>query len=208
MGTRLTWSKMSLTPSRNRPIDEMRRRGTPFAGLLYVGLALTSRGLRVVEFNARFGDPETQVVLERLQTPARCPPLAAATQKLADFPPLRWMPDAAVTVVIAAEGYPESPHTGDPIEGLDCGERQRTCVRLARRDPPRRRGPRREFRGTGAVDRRDRTRRRARACECVRGGRRDPPPWIALPARHRGRTLTPQHLAARLRARRPARMTE
>lgn len=119
----LSWAPDDLTENVvnaiARPtIDEMQRRETPFAGLLYVGLALTSRGLRVVEFNARFGDPETQVVLERLQTPLGPLLLAAATQKLADFPPLRWMPDAAVTVVIAADGYPESPHIGDPIEGL------------------------------------------------------------------------------------------
>lgn len=119
----LTWAADDLTARvvdaiAQPTIDEMRRRETPFAGLLYVGLALTSRGLRVVEFNARFGDPETQVVLERLQTPVASVLLAAATHKLGDFPPLRWSPDAAVTVVIAAEGYPQAPHTGDPIEGL------------------------------------------------------------------------------------------
>lgn len=99
-------------------VDEMRRRGTPFAGLLYAGLALTSKGLRVVEFNARFGDPETQVVLARLDSPLASLLHAAATGSLADLPPLKWSDDAAVCVVIAAEGYPESPVTGAAIRGL------------------------------------------------------------------------------------------
>ena len=71
-------------------VDEMARRGEPFSGLLYAGLALTSRGLRVVEFNARFGDPETQVVLPLLETPLAGLLHAAATGTLADVPPLRW----------------------------------------------------------------------------------------------------------------------
>jgi phosphoribosylamine--glycine ligase len=100
-------------------VDEMRRRGEPFAGLLYAGLALTSRGVRVVEFNARFGDPETQVVLPLLETPLAGLLHAAATGTLAEHPPLRWRPGAAVTVVVAAEGYPERPRTGDPIGGAD-----------------------------------------------------------------------------------------
>lgn len=100
-------------------VDEMRRRGTPFAGILYVGLALTSRGTRVVEFNARFGDPETQVVLARLKTPLGALLFAAATGRLAEAPPLVWRPEYAVTVVVAAKGYPDGPHKGDPITGLD-----------------------------------------------------------------------------------------
>lgn len=99
-------------------VDELRRRGTPFAGLLYAGLAITGRGVRVIEFNARFGDPETQVVLARLKTPLAGLLLAAANGTLADLPPLRWSDDAAVTVVIASHNYPETPRTGDPIEGL------------------------------------------------------------------------------------------
>jgi phosphoribosylamine--glycine ligase len=99
-------------------VDEMARRGTPFVGVLYCGLALTSRGTRVVEFNARFGDPETQVVLARLETPLAEVLLAAATGGLAALPPLRWRDDAAVTVVLASAGYPEAPRTGDPITGL------------------------------------------------------------------------------------------
>ncbi|MFB7593214.1 phosphoribosylamine--glycine ligase [Streptomyces sp. NPDC056160] len=100
-------------------VDEMRRRGTPFSGLLYAGLAITGRGVRVIEFNARFGDPETQVVLARLQTPLAGVLLAAATGSLADLAPLRWSDDAAVTVVLASHNYPGTPRTGDPIAGLD-----------------------------------------------------------------------------------------
>jgi phosphoribosylamine--glycine ligase len=100
-------------------VDEMARRGEPFSGLLYAGLALTSRGLRVVEFNARFGDPETQVVLPLLETPLAGLLHAAATGTLGDVPPLRWREGAAVTVVVAAPGYPEAPRTGDPVTGAD-----------------------------------------------------------------------------------------
>ncbi len=99
-------------------VDAMRRRGTPFSGLLYAGLAMTSRGVRVIEFNARFGDPETQVVLANLRTPLGQVLLAAAQGKLADLPPLTWEPGFAVTVVVASEGYPASPRTGDAITGL------------------------------------------------------------------------------------------
>jgi phosphoribosylamine--glycine ligase len=97
----------------------MARRGEPFCGLLYAGLALTSRGVRVVEFNARFGDPETQVVLPLLETPLAGLLHAAATGRLAEVEPLRWRAGAAVTVVVAAEGYPGTPRTGDPVSGAD-----------------------------------------------------------------------------------------
>jgi phosphoribosylamine---glycine ligase len=100
-------------------VDEMRRRGTPFSGVLYVGLALTPRGPRVIEFNARFGDPETQVVLARLRTPLGGVLLAAARGRLHEAPVLRWSDEAAVTVVLAADNYPGTPRTGDPITGLD-----------------------------------------------------------------------------------------
>jgi phosphoribosylamine--glycine ligase len=100
-------------------VDELRHRGTPFTGLLYAGLALTGRGLRVVEFNARFGDPETQVVLALLHTPLAGLLDATATGRLADVEPLRWRSGAAVTVVLAAAGYPGTPRTGDAIDGLD-----------------------------------------------------------------------------------------
>ncbi|MFF7330670.1 phosphoribosylamine--glycine ligase [Streptomyces sp. NPDC008150] len=108
-------------------VDEMRRRGTPFSGLLYAGLAITGRGVRVIEFNARFGDPETQVVLARLRTPLAGVLLAAANGTLADLEPLRWHDDAAVTVVVASHNYPAAPRTGDPITGLDA---------VAERDAP------------------------------------------------------------------------
>jgi phosphoribosylamine--glycine ligase len=119
----LPWAPSGLVEEVQRTVlqptvEEMRRRGTPFAGLLYAGLALTSRGLRVVEFNARFGDPETQVVLALLETPLGGLLDAAARGTLADHPPLRWSDGAAVTVVLAAPGYPESPVTGGAIEGL------------------------------------------------------------------------------------------
>jgi phosphoribosylamine--glycine ligase len=99
-------------------VDEMRRRGTPFAGLLYAGLALTSHGTKVVEFNARFGDPETQVVLALLETPLAALLHAAAIGTLAQHPPLIWRHGSAVTVVVASAGYPETPRTGDVIDGL------------------------------------------------------------------------------------------
>lgn len=100
-------------------IDAMARRGTPFQGLLYAGLALTSRGVRVVEFNARFGDPETQVVLALLRTPLVDVLRASADGDLRTVGELEWEPGYAVTVVVAAPGYPESPRVGDVIGGLD-----------------------------------------------------------------------------------------
>lgn len=96
-------------------IDEMARRGTPYRGLLYAGLALTAGGVKVVEFNARFGDPETQVVLDRLATPLAGLLHASAAGDLASVPALTWHAGAAVTVVIAARGYPEGPAKGDVI---------------------------------------------------------------------------------------------
>jgi phosphoribosylamine---glycine ligase len=93
--------------------------GTPFIGLLYCGLIVTEQGIRVIEFNARFGDPETQVVLARLETPLSELLLAAAAGGLARLPYPRFSSDAAVTVVLASEGYPDSPITGRPIDGLD-----------------------------------------------------------------------------------------
>ena len=103
-------------------VEEMARRGTPFVGVLYCGLALTSKGVRVVEFNARFGDPETQVVLARLETPLAGVLLAAAEGRLNELTALRWSDDAAVTVVIAANNYPADPVKGDPITGIESAE--------------------------------------------------------------------------------------
>ncbi|WP_119726525.1 phosphoribosylamine--glycine ligase [Thermomonospora amylolytica] len=100
-------------------IAELRRRETPYVGVLYAGLALTSKGVRVVEFNARFGDPETQVVLDRLATPLGGLLQSCAIGGLVPDQRLEWRPGAAVTVVVAAEGYPESPVKGDPITGLE-----------------------------------------------------------------------------------------
>ena len=98
---------------------EMARRGTPFSGLLYAGLVLTERGPEVIEFNCRFGDPETQVVLELLKTPLAGLLKAAADGDLAGFAELEWSGGSAVTVVIAAENYPGTPVTGDAISGAD-----------------------------------------------------------------------------------------
>jgi phosphoribosylamine---glycine ligase len=113
--TPLPWAPASLADDVVRDVvrptvDEMARRGTPFTGLLYAGLALTSRGIRVVEFNVRFGDPEVQAVLALLASPL--------TGVLSGSEAPRWRPGAAVTVVVAAAGYPQAPRTGDPIGGL------------------------------------------------------------------------------------------
>jgi phosphoribosylamine--glycine ligase len=127
----LTWAPPGLSDETLATVvlpalGELRRRGTPYSGVLYTGLSLTSRGLRVIEFNARFGDPETQVVLDRLATPlggllnaAACGDLAAASAA-----ELAWRPGAAVTVVLAAEGYPAAPVSGDEIEGIAEAARQ------------------------------------------------------------------------------------
>ena len=101
-GRRPTWSSRCMREMVDPTLAEMRRRGTPFAGLLYVGLAITADGPRVIEFNARFGDPETQVVLALLETPLAGLLHAAATGTLAAHPPLRWRDGSAVTVVVAA----------------------------------------------------------------------------------------------------------
>jgi phosphoribosylamine---glycine ligase len=100
-------------------IDEMRHRGTPFSGLLFIGLAVTTRGPRVIEFNARFGDPETQVVLARLRTPLGGLLRAAALGELDSIGVLRWSDQHAVTVVVASHNYPGTPRTGDPISGIE-----------------------------------------------------------------------------------------
>lgn len=100
-------------------LKDLATRGTPFVGVLYVGLAITSRGPRVIEFNARFGDPETQVVLAMLETPLAGLLHAAAVGTLAAHPPLEWRDGAAVTVVLASAGYPGTPRTGDVITGAD-----------------------------------------------------------------------------------------
>jgi phosphoribosylamine--glycine ligase len=98
-------------------IAEMAARGTPFIGLLYAGLALTDHGLRVIEFNARFGDPETQVLIPRLKTPLATLLYKAATDSLDDVA-LDWREESAVTVVLAASGYPESPQVNGAISKI------------------------------------------------------------------------------------------
>ncbi|MEU7802794.1 phosphoribosylamine--glycine ligase [Micromonospora arborensis] len=120
----LAWTPSGLVDEVMRDVvhptlAEMRRRGTPFAGLLYVGLAITKAGPRVIEFNARFGDPETQAVLALLETPLGGLLHAAATGTLAEHPPLRWRDGSAVTVVLASPGYPAAPRTGAVITGAD-----------------------------------------------------------------------------------------
>jgi phosphoribosylamine--glycine ligase len=122
--TPLPWAEPGLVDEVLRDVlqptvDEMARRGTPFRGLLYAGLALTSRGMRVVEFNARFGDPETQPLMALLDSPLSPLLLGAATGTLADVPPPRWKGGAAVTVVMASKGYPESSSSGDVIVGTE-----------------------------------------------------------------------------------------
>lgn len=120
--TPLPWAPEELVEAIMRDVvqptvDEMARRGTPFTGLLYAGLALTSRGLRVVEFNCRFGDPETQAVLSLLESPLGQVLDAAASGRLGEVGPLRWSSDSAVIVVLAADGYPGTPGRGGRIAG-------------------------------------------------------------------------------------------
>lgn len=131
--TPLPWAPADLVDEVQRTIlqptvDELARRGTPFSGLLYAGLALTSKGVRVVEFNARFGDPETQPLLARLKTPLGGLLYAAATGTLAEQPALQWSDGSAVAVVLAAENYPASPVTGDVIGGLDAAGANGTMI--------------------------------------------------------------------------------
>jgi len=103
-------------------VDEMARQGTPFQGLLYAGLALTSRGVKVIEFNARFGDPETQALLLLLDSPLGALLYAAAQGRLDDVGPPKWRDGAAVAVVLAAKDYPDTPRKGDLIDGVDAAE--------------------------------------------------------------------------------------
>lgn len=125
----LPWAPSDIVEQTHREvlapmIAEMAARGTPFVGLLYAGLALTNYGIRIIEFNARFGDPETQVLIPRLITPLGSLLYKAATRDLENVT-LEWREESAVTVVLAAHGYPESPRTGDPITGIpeiDCAE--------------------------------------------------------------------------------------
>jgi phosphoribosylamine---glycine ligase len=126
--TPLPWAPAGLVEEVTRrvlqpTVDEMAKRGTPFTGLLYAGLALTGRGVRVIEFNARFGDPETQALLEVLESPLGVVLKAAADGCLDEVAPLVWAHGAAVTVVLAASGYPASPRSGDVIHGVFAADR-------------------------------------------------------------------------------------
>jgi phosphoribosylamine--glycine ligase len=103
-------------------VQELARLGAPFVGLLYCGLIVTARGIRVIEFNARFGDPETQVVLRRLITPLDGLLLRAATGHLENAPVAEFSRDVAITVVLASEGYPDSSAPNRPIYGLGGAE--------------------------------------------------------------------------------------
>ncbi|MGJ0203112.1 phosphoribosylamine--glycine ligase [Leucobacter sp. gxy201] len=100
-------------------VRRLEAEGTPFVGLLYCGLIVTSKGLRVIEFNARFGDPETQVVLARLESPVSAYLLAAAQGSLAELPAPVFSEEPAVIVVVASEGYPGDVVTGRQITGLE-----------------------------------------------------------------------------------------
>jgi phosphoribosylamine--glycine ligase len=122
--TPLPWAPPELVPEvlervLQPTVDEMARRGATFAGLLYAGLALTSRGVRVVEFNARFGDPETQPLMALLDSPLAALLQGAADGRLHEVEPPRWKPGAAVAVVMASAGYPESSSKGDVITGAE-----------------------------------------------------------------------------------------
>jgi phosphoribosylamine--glycine ligase len=100
-------------------VDELARRGEPFHGVLYAGLMLTADGVKVIEYNARFGDPETQAVLPRLRNDLLDVLARASRPGGLEGVELEFAPETAVTLVLASAGYPESPRTGDPIGGLD-----------------------------------------------------------------------------------------
>jgi phosphoribosylamine--glycine ligase len=100
-------------------VDDLRRRGTPFHGVLYAGLMMTADGPKVLEYNARFGDPETQAILPRLRSDLLGLLDAAARPGGLEDASIEWSPDWAVTLVLASRGYPESASKGDRITGLD-----------------------------------------------------------------------------------------
>lgn len=103
---------------------EMVKRGCPYSGLLYAGIAWGKEGPAVVEFNCRFGDPETQAILALLKTPLGQLLSATANGTLAEQPPLEWEDGAAIVVVLAAENYPAEPTKGDRIRGIDKVEKE------------------------------------------------------------------------------------
>ena len=103
-------------------VRQLESEGTPFIGLLYCGLIVTSKGVKVIEFNARFGDPETQVVLARLESPLSAYLLASANGELASLPAPTFSDEPAMIVVLASEGYPGDVATGREITGLEAAE--------------------------------------------------------------------------------------
>ena len=118
----LPWAPSDVVEQTHREvlapmIAEMAARGTPFVGLLYAGLSLTDHGIRVIEFNVRFGDPETQVLIPRLKTPLASLLYKAATRNL-EGEKIEWLPLSAVTVVLAAEGYPSAPKKYSPMSAI------------------------------------------------------------------------------------------
>ena len=118
----LPWAPSDIVEQTHREVlapmvAEMAARGTPFVGLLYAGLSLTDHGIRVIEFNARFGDPETQVLIPRLKTPLASLLYKAATRNL-EGEKIEWLPVSAVTVVLAAEGYPSAPKKYSPVSAI------------------------------------------------------------------------------------------
>ena len=172
-------------------LRELAARGTPFQGLLYAGLMLTEDGPRVLEFNCRFGDPETQAILPRLEGDLLAALAAVAAGSLAGVE-LAAGPEAAVTLVLASAGYPDAPASGVPIDGIEAAEATGALVfhagtavrgRFARDG----RRPRAE---------RDRGRRVSRLCAraCLSSGRADRAPRGPVPSRHRARSRPRQCL--------------
>jgi phosphoribosylamine--glycine ligase len=102
-------------------IKEMAARGTPFKGVLFAGLMITSTGPKLIEYNVRFGDPETQVLMMRLRSDLLAALIATTVGVLANFD-LRWSDDAALTIVMAANGYPGTPQKGTEIKGLELAQ--------------------------------------------------------------------------------------
>jgi phosphoribosylamine--glycine ligase len=103
-------------------VRAMAEEGMPYSGVLYAGLMLTPQGVKLIEYNARFGDPECQVLMLRLQDDLGELLLAVAEGRLATQPVPRLSPDTALTVVVAAKGYPDSPAKGGAIAGIDAAE--------------------------------------------------------------------------------------
>ncbi|MGW8134854.1 phosphoribosylamine--glycine ligase [Sphingomonas zeae] len=103
-------------------VDTLRAEGTPFSGVLYAGLMLTDQGPKLIEYNARFGDPECQVLMLRFQGDLLAVMLAVAEGRLAELPAPAFSPDPALTVVMAASGYPGTPKAGGAIDAIDAAE--------------------------------------------------------------------------------------